>query len=403
MPDIFISYAREDMDFVQRLVTALTADGRDVWVDFEDIPFASDWWEEIQTGIDASEALVLVISPDSITSRYCNLEVNYAVKNNKRLIPVVFREPGNAQPPQEIAALNWIFFKDPEAFNAALSQLLETVDTDQAILEQHTRLLILARDWERNGHNRSFLLRGAELAELDDLLNKQANLTDLQRQFLLESRSQQRRLDVYWRFGLGFLGGFLGVGFWAFSVFVSDQWITPLRFIYTSSLGQVFGLFIGVLSVLAGDLPNRIQERFAKPVLQVLRIGLCVVIGVVAWAVFRWLYLQEASQLTPASVNTLLLSGVGLALGFIARILVRLPGWAAVMLTATAIFVPMYYTFERYSAGVETFDPLIFFTGLPQLVSVGIPMVILIALGANAQVIRREVRDLMQRLRKTEA
>ena len=51
MPDVFISYSRKDKTFVEKLVTALEAKKRDVWVDFEDIPFAADWWEEIQKGI----------------------------------------------------------------------------------------------------------------------------------------------------------------------------------------------------------------------------------------------------------------------------------------------------------------------------------------------------------------
>jgi len=39
--DVFVSYSRKDSTFVQRLVEALKADGYEVWVDFEDIPFVS--------------------------------------------------------------------------------------------------------------------------------------------------------------------------------------------------------------------------------------------------------------------------------------------------------------------------------------------------------------------------
>jgi hypothetical protein len=402
MPDIFISYAREDKTFVEQLVKALAADGRDVWVDFEDIPFASDWWEEIQTGIDASDAAVFVISPDSITSRYCSLEINYAIKNNKRLIPVVFREPGEAQPPKEVAALNWIFFKEAAAFDQALKQLLLTVDTDQEMLERHTRLLILARDWEKNGHNRSFLLRGAELSELDTMLT-QPNLTDLQRVFLEQSLRQQRRLELYWRFGLGFLGGFLGIGFWAFSQFESDQLITPLRFVYTSSLGQMLGLFIGLLSVLAGALPIRITQQFSPPILFALRVAACFVIGVLAWTIFNWLY-REGWVLNTASLNSLLLGGLGLALGFILRILFQLPGWVAALLTAVATFLPMLLTYQWFFAGVGPFDALVYFrnvsnTNMQPVFSAGIPMVLFIALGANAQALAREVWQLIAKVR----
>ena len=49
MTDVFISYSRKDKDFVQRLVSTLEDQKRDVWVDFEDIPFASQWWDDIAT------------------------------------------------------------------------------------------------------------------------------------------------------------------------------------------------------------------------------------------------------------------------------------------------------------------------------------------------------------------
>jgi hypothetical protein len=36
--DVFISYAREDQDFVRRLTDALTERGKKAWVDWADIP-----------------------------------------------------------------------------------------------------------------------------------------------------------------------------------------------------------------------------------------------------------------------------------------------------------------------------------------------------------------------------
>lgn len=37
MDAVFISYAREDKDFVQKLQTTLTAAGRESWVDLDDL------------------------------------------------------------------------------------------------------------------------------------------------------------------------------------------------------------------------------------------------------------------------------------------------------------------------------------------------------------------------------
>jgi hypothetical protein len=38
MADVFISYSRQDSDFARQLHAALTNLGRDVWMDWEDIP-----------------------------------------------------------------------------------------------------------------------------------------------------------------------------------------------------------------------------------------------------------------------------------------------------------------------------------------------------------------------------
>jgi hypothetical protein len=89
MSDVFISYTRKDSDFVRRLHDELSALDRDVWVDWEDIPLTADWWREICSGIEAANTFVFVISPDSIASPVCNMEIAHALQNNKRLVPVV--------------------------------------------------------------------------------------------------------------------------------------------------------------------------------------------------------------------------------------------------------------------------------------------------------------------------
>jgi len=68
MADVFISYAREDKDFVRCLDRALTEDGRDVWVDWEDIAPSAEWMEEIRTAIEGADAFVFVLSSDSLAS-----------------------------------------------------------------------------------------------------------------------------------------------------------------------------------------------------------------------------------------------------------------------------------------------------------------------------------------------
>jgi hypothetical protein len=69
-PDVFVSYSRQDKPFVEgRLLPALAARGKDVWIDLEDIPPAADWRERIWDGIGAARAFVFVLSPSRLNLR----------------------------------------------------------------------------------------------------------------------------------------------------------------------------------------------------------------------------------------------------------------------------------------------------------------------------------------------
>ena len=164
MADVFISYSRRDGAFVRSLHAALAEKGRDVWVDWEDIPPAWDWKEELSTGIDSASALVFVISPDSLSSEVCARELDQALARGKRVVPVVVREPDGHVVPPPLADRNWIFFRGDEDFEAGLAALETALDTDAEWVRDHTRLLVRASEWEREDRDGSLLLRGADLS-----------------------------------------------------------------------------------------------------------------------------------------------------------------------------------------------------------------------------------------------
>ena len=112
MSHIFISYSRKDIDFAQKIVTALADNNLDTWVDWKSIPKGEDWEQEIYRGIEEADAFLFLISPDSVASEMCNKEIAHAVKNGKRILPIVVR---NADPEiihPEISKRNWIFCRE---------------------------------------------------------------------------------------------------------------------------------------------------------------------------------------------------------------------------------------------------------------------------------------------------
>ena len=114
MADVFISYSRKDHEFVQRLHQALEAQGRQAYMDVEDIPAASRWRQEVAEAIEGANALVFVVSPDSVTSKACRQELDHAVSHHKRIIPVVCRDTEAKTAPTPLGELSWIFCREQD-------------------------------------------------------------------------------------------------------------------------------------------------------------------------------------------------------------------------------------------------------------------------------------------------
>lgn len=176
---VFISYSRRDKAFVQKVHDAVKKSGLDVWVDWENIPLTSDWWAEIQRGIENADAFAFVISPDSLNSKVCGDEIQTAVNANKRLIPILFREAEkNDQIPANIGATNWVYMRSEEELASNLPEMLRIIHTDLEWVQDHTRLLVRAGEWSQSGRDTSFLLRGTDLSNAENWLTKAATIDD---------------------------------------------------------------------------------------------------------------------------------------------------------------------------------------------------------------------------------
>jgi hypothetical protein len=180
--DIFISYSRNDKEFVQRLFQALEDKGRNPWVDWEGIPPSAKWLREIFEAIDKAEAFLFILSSNSVASRVCNQEVERALESGKRIIPVVCKDIDAENVRPELARLNWVLLRSVDDFAKGLDDLVEAIETDPDAVRDHTRILVRAREWESNTEDKSFLLRGRELKESEAWLDGQqsAEKTDIE-------------------------------------------------------------------------------------------------------------------------------------------------------------------------------------------------------------------------------
>jgi len=197
MADLFISYSRRDLAFVEKLSEALKALDREAWVDLEGIYAGEEFWPRICSEIEAADAFVFVISPDSTASEYCKREIDHAVKHNKRIMPVILRDANEKAIHEALAKLNWIFLRKDDDFDSGLQILTKALDTDLDWVHAHTRLLVRAREWENKSHNKSFVLRGSDLRDAEDWLvrspAKEPKPTSLHNQYIIASRKAATR------------------------------------------------------------------------------------------------------------------------------------------------------------------------------------------------------------------
>ena len=213
MAKIFISYSRKDIAFAKRLTSELQKSELDFWIDWEGIPPTVDWWKEIEKGIEEADAFLFLISPDSAKSKVCLQEIDTAVTNGKRIIPIVVREIQWEDTPPKLGHLNYIFFSREDDFNTAVQKLLMAIHTDYEWAATHRRLQVKALEWQRKNKENSFLLRGKDLQEAEFQLatnsSKEPSPTGLQFEYASASRraeDRQHRLSRRSRVILSIIG-----------------------------------------------------------------------------------------------------------------------------------------------------------------------------------------------------
>lgn len=170
-----ITYAYSDVKFVRWLHDALRDDGRDVWVDWETSPPNAEWIAQVYKEIESNDVFILVLSPDLVKSDTTDWAVDHAIKTCKKIIPVVFREVAFKDVRPEIAALDWIFFReDSDDWPKSLKQLTAAMDKNLKHTRYHAVLLTSAVRWETEDFEKMLLLDGPDLKMADDWLSASA-------------------------------------------------------------------------------------------------------------------------------------------------------------------------------------------------------------------------------------
>lgn len=85
---LFISHPSSKRESAHRLKEALSIYQVAAFVAHDDIEPAKEWQAEIETALRTMDALVALVSPDFIESKWCDQEIGIAIGRNKLVVPL---------------------------------------------------------------------------------------------------------------------------------------------------------------------------------------------------------------------------------------------------------------------------------------------------------------------------
>ncbi len=210
--DVFISYSSADADIARKINSALQSQGKTTWFDQESIAAGSaNFQREIYKGIEVSDNLLFILSPRSVNSPYCKLEVDHGARFNKRLVTILHQPVNTADLHPQLARVQWLDFSQQRGnFTTHFNHLIRTLDTDRDHVQSHTKWLQRALEWHQKEQSCDLLLRGAESAIATQWLQdsqkhqktpavtveQQAFITASQDAVEAEARREKRRMMV---------------------------------------------------------------------------------------------------------------------------------------------------------------------------------------------------------------
>jgi hypothetical protein len=91
---VFLSYAGSERQLAENIRHDLAAAGISVWDAVQEIVPGENWPKKVGKALDESNAMVVLISPEAVRSRWIKREIDYALGSPRfegRLIPVLAR------------------------------------------------------------------------------------------------------------------------------------------------------------------------------------------------------------------------------------------------------------------------------------------------------------------------
>jgi hypothetical protein len=128
--NIFVSYSRREVGFIDDLFRNLEEAGHDVWLDYRNLVPGKPWQDQIYQGIHNADVILLVVSKASLGSQNVEVEWKRVIEQDKRIILLVFEA---VDLPKELEKYEWVDFRG--SYKAGLKELL--LQIEQPVQEEH--------------------------------------------------------------------------------------------------------------------------------------------------------------------------------------------------------------------------------------------------------------------------
>jgi hypothetical protein len=122
---IFVSYARRDKPFVDRLMRDLSEAGVPLWRDVDDIEPGANWPEQISKALRHAAGLIYVSSEHSERSPWIQQELREVLARSGRVFPIVLDDEGAKHMPPSLREIQWVDFR--ENYEGQINRLLDSI------------------------------------------------------------------------------------------------------------------------------------------------------------------------------------------------------------------------------------------------------------------------------------
>jgi hypothetical protein len=124
--EVFVSHSSKNAGFISRLNGVLTDHKVNSFVSKANIRGAQQWHDEIGTALKRCDWFLLVLSPQSVRSRWVKHELIYALQASRYkepIIPVLYRQCDTDALSWTLSSIEWIDFRGN--FDEACKELLQ--------------------------------------------------------------------------------------------------------------------------------------------------------------------------------------------------------------------------------------------------------------------------------------